>query len=387
MYSYLDPTLTKALMCLEINLISVVLVALIHYKTSGLTKMVAQRNFAMAIDAQMVFFVSDTLFAMMFYGVFPQVPALEMLAKEVYFMSTALLCFYWFVYFEHLQESPFVKSRKRVWMSSVLVWIVGILLFINLFTGICFHVDENGTYGRGPLFILLYVFSYAYVFFTCIRAFTRLFKRQYYSQRKMLIKLALFPVAPAIAGIIQFFLPELPVACAALSIATLIIYMDWTDEMISVDPLTHLNNRKMIDYYYEQWQDNKEDNASLYLLMVDANKFKSINDTYGHLEGDKALIRIADAMRLALRGHNRRFTIARYGGDEFVVLIWDESEVAIENLKARIGRTLHRLNKEANSPYELSVCIGSEKASHDIALKDLIELADEHLYAEKDKLR
>lgn len=387
MYSYLDPTLTKALMCLEINLISVVLVALIHYKTSGLTKMVAQRNFAMAIDAQMVFFVSDTLFAMMFYGVFPQIPALEMLAKEVYFMSTALLCFYWFVYFEHLQESPFVKNRKRVWMSSVLVWIVGLLLFINLFTGICFHVDENGTYGRGPLFILLYLFSYAYVFFTCIRAFTRLFKRQYYSQRKMLIKLALFPVAPAIAGIIQFFLPELPVACAALSIATLIIYMDWTDEMISVDPLTHLNNRKMIDYYYEQWQDNKEDNASLYLLMVDANKFKSINDTYGHLEGDKALIRIADAMRLALRGHNRRFIIARYGGDEFVVLIWDESEVAIENLKARIGRTLHRLNKEANSPYELSVCIGSEKASHDIALKDLIELADEHLYAEKDKLR
>lgn len=387
MYSYLDPTLTKALMCLEINLISVVLVALIHYKTSGLTKMVAQRNFAMAIDAQMVFFVSDTLFAMMFYGVFPQIPALEMLAKEVYFMSTALLCFYWFVYFEHLQESPFVKNRKRVWLSSILVWIVGVLLFVNLFTGICFHVDSEGTYGRGPAFILLYVFSYAYVFFTCIRAFTRLFKRQYYAQRKMLIKLALFPIAPAIAGIIQFFLPELPVACAALSIATLIIYMDWTDEMISVDPLTHLNNRKMIDYYYEQWQDNKEDNASLYLLMVDANKFKSINDTYGHLEGDKALIRIADAMRLALRGHNRRFNIARYGGDEFVILIWDESEVAIENLKARINRTLHRLNKEAKSPYELSVCIGSEKASHDIALKDLIELADEHLYAEKDKLR
>jgi diguanylate cyclase (GGDEF)-like protein len=92
-------------------------------------------------------------------------------------------------------------------------------------------------------------------------------------------------------------------------------------------------------------------------------------------------------MRLALRGHNRRFNIARYGGDEFVILIWDENEVAIENLKARISRTLHKLNKEAGSPYELSVCIGSEKATQDISLKDLIELADEHLYAEKDKLR
>ena len=157
--------------------------------------------------------------------------------------------------------------------------------------------------------------------------------------------------------------------------------------MISVDPLTHLSNRKTIDYYYEQWQDNKEENASLYLLMVDANKFKSINDTYGHLEGDKALVRIAEAMRLALRGHNRRFNIARYGGDEFVVLIWGESEVAIENLKARIERTLRRLNKEANSPYDPTVSIGYEKAAPDMSLKDLIELADEHLYAEKAKLR
>ena len=387
MYTYLDPTLTKALMYLEINIISIALVALIHYKTSGLTKMVSQRNFAMAIDAQLVFFTSDALFAMMFYEVFPKIPVLMLLFKEAYFMSTSLLCFYWFVYFELMQESPFVKNRTRVRISSALVWLMAVILIINLFTGICFHVDPDGVYGRGPMFIVLYLISYPYVFFTCIRAFLRLFKRQYYSQRKMLIKLALFPVLPAIAGLIQFYIPELPVACAALAFATLIIYIDWTDEMISVDPLTHLNNRKMIDYFYEQWQGNKEDNASLYLLMVDANKFKSINDTYGHLEGDKALVRIADALRLALRGNNRRFNIARYGGDEFVVLIWEDSEVAIENLKAQINRTLHRLNKEANSPYELSVCIGSEKASHDIALKDLIELADEHLYAEKDKLR
>ena len=387
MYSYLDPTLTKALMYLEINLISIALVALIHYKTSGLTKMVSQRNFAMAIDAQLVFFTSDTLFAMMFYDVFPKIPLLMFLFKEAYFMSTSLLCFYWFVYFELMQDSPFVKNRTRVRISSALVWVMALILIINLFTGICFHVDEDGVYGRGPLFIVLYLISYPYVFFTCIRAFVRLFKKQYYAQRRMLIKLALFPVLPAIAGVIQFFIPELPVACAALSISTLIIYIDWTDEMISVDPLTHLSNRKTIDYYYEQWQDNKEENASLYLLMVDANKFKSINDTYGHLEGDKALVRIAEAMRLALRGHNRRFNIARYGGDEFVVLIWGESEVAIENLKARIERTLRRLNKEANSPYDLTVSIGYEKAAPDMSLKDLIELADEHLYAEKAKLR
>lgn len=379
--------LNYTLMYLEINVISLILVALVHYKTSGLTKMVAQRNFAMAIDAEMIFFFSDTMCVTMYYGLFAYIPFLVFTFKTVYFFSTSLMCFYWFVYFEHLQGTPFVKNRKRVLQSSVLVWVMAALLIVNVFTGICFNIDENGVYNRGPLFVLLYIISYAYVFFTCTRALIRMFKRQYYSQRRKLIKLALFPVVPAIAGIIQFINPALPLACAALSFATLIIYMDWTDEMISVDPLTNLSNRKMLDYYYDLWHDDKDDEASLYLLMIDANKFKSINDTYGHLQGDKALIRIADAMRLALRGHNRRSIVARYGGDEFVILIWAESDVMVENIIGRITRELNRLNKEAASPYELSVSIGYEKASHDVSLKELIETADEHLYAEKAKLR
>ena len=376
-----------SLLYLEVNVISLVLVALLHYKTSGLTKMVAQRNFAMAIDAQMVFFISDTMCVTMYYGLFTYIPTIVFFFKTVYFLSTSLMCFYWFVYFEHLQGTSFVKDRKRVLMSSVLVWIMGLLLVVNIFTGMCFYIDDNDVYCRGPMFILLYIFSYAYVFFTCSRALVRMFKKQYSSQRRKLIKLALFPVGPAIAGIIQFINPALPLACAALAFATLIIYMDWTDEMISVDPLTILNNRKTIDHYYEMWHDDKDDNASLYLLMVDANKFKSINDTYGHLQGDKALIRIADAMRLAIKGHHKRSLIARYGGDEFVILIWAENEVAVQNIIARIDRELRKLNKEANAPYDLTVSIGYEKASPDISLKDLIENADEHLYSEKAKLR
>lgn len=379
-------TVTFALMYLEINLISMLTVGLIHFKTNGLTKMVAQRNFAMAIDAQMVFFGSDTLFALISTGVLPYSPFLAILCKEVYFMSTSLMCFFWFLYFEHMQNSPFVKDRKRVWISSILVWVMVVLLTVNIFTGCCFDLDENDQYQRGPLFILLYVFSYAYVFFTCLRALVRIFMKKYYNQLKMLIKLALFPVAPAIAGIIQFIYPELPVACAALTFATLIIFMDRSDDMIALDPLTHLHNRKMLDYYYEQWHDDKEADADLYLLMIDANKFKSINDTYGHLQGDKALIRIADAMRLAIRGTNRHFNIARYGGDEFAILIRAKDENEILALEDRIRTSLDELNKEAGSPYELTVSIGHEQASRGTTLKELIEKADTRLYEEKKKL-
>ena len=89
--------LNYTLMYLKINLFSIVLVALIHYKTGGLTKKVAQRNFAMAIDAEMIFFLSDTMCVTMYNGLFTYIPALVFFFKTVYFLSTSLMCFYWFV--------------------------------------------------------------------------------------------------------------------------------------------------------------------------------------------------------------------------------------------------------------------------------------------------
>ena len=382
----MDENLIYSIMYAEINVISIVLVFYIHQKNAGLTQMVAQRNFTMAIDAEMMFFLSDMLYVLMKQGLMPYTSFFAILFKTGYFISTAMMCFFWFVYFEYLQDSPFVQNRKNVLIASALVWVMGILLAVNTFTGVCFGINSEGQYERGPLFISLYLLSYPYVIFTCLRALIRSFRKKYFSQRKMLLRLAFFPVAPAIAGLIQFKFPMLPVACLALAFATLVMYMEWTEQMISVDPLTHLGNRKNLEYHYDQWRGNKEEHASLYLLMIDANKFKSINDTYGHVQGDMALIRIADSMRLALRGHNRRFNIARYGGDEFAILVWCDDEKDIDALKVRIADELARLNKEADSPYDLTVSIGAHMAAADIPIKTLIEKADELLYEEKKKL-
>ena len=158
--------MTYAIMYLEINLIAVILVGIIRYKTGGISKMVAQRNFAMAIDAEMVFFISDTVYVMIVEGLLPHNKGLMMISKEFYFFATTLMCFFWFIYFEYLQESPFVKDRKSMLLSSALVWIVWFLLVINIFNGMLFYVDEGGVYHRGPFFITLYLLSYIYVFFT-----------------------------------------------------------------------------------------------------------------------------------------------------------------------------------------------------------------------------
>ena len=145
-----------ALVYLEINLMAVLLIGYIRFKTRGISRMVSQRNFSNAIDAEIVFFLSDTAAVLMAQGLIPLTRAGLMAAKTVYFFSTALMCFFWFIYFEHLQGSAFVGDRKIVLLSSSLVWVMGILLVINWFTGVLFYVDE-GVYHRGPFFSVQYL--------------------------------------------------------------------------------------------------------------------------------------------------------------------------------------------------------------------------------------
>lgn len=385
MIGNMDYATTYTLMYLEINLMAIILVAIILYKTQGISKMVAQRNFAMSIYSAIVFFASDTIFVLMYKGIFEGNKVIYMVSKSAYFLSTTLMCYFWFVYFEHIQGSPFVENRRRVRVASCIVWVMGILLIVNIFTGILFYVDDSGGYHRGPLFLIQYIVSYIYVFVTCFRALIGVFDKKKKEMRSTLIKLALFPLAPAIAGIIQFIYPNLPLACMTLSLAILLLYMDSMDKVIAVDPLTKLGNRKHFLYKYEQWLEN-DNSDSMYLMMLDANKFKTINDVYGHIEGDAALIRISESMSIACSQSKKKSSCIRFGGDEFLIMVWTSDENEVRKIGENVSDILKRLNDEANVPYDLTVCIGISKADKNRDVKDVIEEADKKLYEEKRKV-
>ena len=372
-----------SMLYLEVNLFSIVLVVIIAIKTMGMTKMVAQRNFIRGAICLIVFFASDTFWVLMENRFFPVYSEIAIIAsKNIYFLFTSLTCYSWFIYFEYLQDSPFVKDKKKILISATFVFIQFVLIILNHFTGILYYVNDKQEYTRGPLFLSLYAFSYIYVAVTCTRAFLGVFDKKKEEQRKKLIRLAAFPVAPAIGGVIQFAFPRLPLVCVMLALSVMILYIDWLTEMISVDPLTRLNNRKQLLHNYEQWLRNNEDHTPIYLLMIDADHFKEINDTYGHVEGDAALVRIADALRAACKTFKKRATIARYGGDEFVVLARAENDRIIKEFIENVNFQLDELNKQAGAKYELKVCIGMARTDsvEDRPIKELLAAADEKFY-------
>lgn len=375
-----------AILYLEVNIVSLVLIGIILKKTTGLSKMVAQRNFAMSIIAEMVFFASDTIFVMINEGALPLGDfngIAKLICKETYFFATAVMCYFWFIYFEFLRGTEFVKEKSLIMYASFIMWVMGILLVINLFNGFLFAVEPDGTYHRGPGFILTYIIPYTYVFVAFLRAHHQLMDKSFTGDRHSLRLITLFPIAPGIAGVFQFFFPRMPFACGVMALTTLILYLSWIDQLISLDPLTGLNNRKQLSFYYDHWVKNHNDGERMYVLMIDANKFKSINDTYGHIMGDNALKNIAESLKLGCRILPKRANIARYVGDEFAVLFESNTEENAKLLKSSISDNLRVINERTKLPFDLSVSIGYASTDGDDTLKELIDKADEAMYEAK----
>ena len=148
------------------------------------------------------------------------------------------------------------------------------------------------------------------------------------------------------------------------------------------DDLTCLYNRRGFFAAATQQLKLAQRNAQrLLLLFCDVDNLKQINDTYGHREGDLALVRTADALEKAFRGSD---IIARLGGDEFVVLAQVASDHTQEVLLRRLEKNLKKLTG-SELRYELSLCVGVAQfdPKHAVALGELLAQADKAMYEKK----
>lgn len=369
----------------EINIFCLLLVILVMIKSSGVTKMASHRLFMQALIYMIVFIVSDNLAFLITSGTLPWNSAAVIILKSFYFVSTTVMCFYWFLHFEALRMTVYATDNKKRLTAFIPAFIQIILTFINLHAGFFFKTCD-GAYVRGRLFALQYIFAYFYIAVAIVRAIRGALLEKSFIDKSRIVTYAAFPVPPAVAGIIQFFRPELPVACAALTLSMLIMYLNFLENSISLDPLTKLSNRKELLFHLTRRMRSMQDkNSGLYVMMIDANFFKHINDNYGHVEGDLALIRISKAMKRCFNDSRKRPILARYGGDEFTVVMDADSFTEVKNVADSLKETLRVLNEEAKAPYDLTLSIGIAKYDASVkSVRDLIDLADEELYKEKE---
>jgi two-component system cell cycle response regulator len=157
-------------------------------------------------------------------------------------------------------------------------------------------------------------------------------------------------------------------------------------ERLSIsDGLTGLfNHRHIHGLLYEEYERVERTKDCMSVAMFDLDRFKSVNDTYGHQAGDRVLIELADVLRETARDVDR---LARYGGEEFMALLpetcIEDAAVFVERVRREVARRPFDIGRA--EPLRMTLSAGVATYPHELidGVETLVRLADEALYAAK----
>ena len=155
--------------------------------------------------------------------------------------------------------------------------------------------------------------------------------------------------------------------------------------MALIDDLTGLNNRRGFSTLgQQQLKLSNRTKRGMFLLFGDLDNLKWINDTFGHHEGDQALIETANIYRETFRQSD---IIARVGGDEFAVLAVEAYRDSSDILAARLHESLRTHNAQRNRRYKLSISVGLDyyDPTCPCSIDELLDRADRSMYEQKQK--
>lgn len=162
-------------------------------------------------------------------------------------------------------------------------------------------------------------------------------------------------------------------------------------ELAHQDALTRLPNRRALDgALIKEWQRARRGDSPLSVLLIDIDHFKQFNDAQGHLEGDACLVTVAQALKAALQ--RPADMVARFGGEEFVVVLPETDECGAAQVAARLIVHIDDLglpHPKSSVAHHVTVSVGGVtlRKAQGLRPMDLLKAADEALYQAKSRGR
>ena len=346
------------------------------------TRQEKQIWFDRTIIAHFLYFLSDICWAAVLSGILPRLRFLSVLFNFLNYILLGVLAYAWFMYTAAC-ISLRLRNVRRVCILILTPLFLSVLAAVILYAVSPYAlINQDG--GLTDLYYPMMISApVLYLAAACVFSLRKARKAELAEERKMLRLIGIYPLSVLAFGLIQTSVLNAPLFCFGCTIMMLFFYIQRMQTLVSVDALTRLNNRGQISRYMGQVR--YRENTKAYAVMLDIDNFKKINDTYGHAEGDRALILVSEVLRQAVERIRSAVFIGRYGGDEFTLFLQcGEEDMPPEEVIATIRGMLEERQQGAGLAYDLRISVGYDALrDKDDTMEACLERADQKLYEYK----
>ena len=344
-----------------------------------------QLKYDQTLVAFMLYFISDTIWAAVDSELINKTQLPVSITNYVNFILMTGITYSWLKYVMAVEK---LEKRNRLAVKHAIVFpfAVSAIILLVLFIAAP-HVLLEDSLSVTPVFDgFMIVTPSIYIVAVIMYALKEIKREDDPIERRKHFYIAFFPVMLVAGGLLQMiFMPTLPLFCYAGTIFMLIFHMKTTDDQISTDPLTKLNNRSQLIRYVAQESNMRIEGRATYVVMMDINDFKKINDNLGHAEGDMALVLFAKALVDTIKNCNMPMFLGRFGGDEFVLIAHPIKKEEIDALIEEIRSNVRKECLKEGKPYVISAGIGyDELLNPPDTFQKCMQRADSKLYLDKE---
>nr|WP_295975484.1 GGDEF domain-containing protein [uncultured Bacillus sp.] len=267
------------------------------------------------------------------------------------FLLNAILPSLWLLYVHFQVFQVEGKTRQLFYPLLAINGANVVMVILSQFFDWFYYIDLDNIYHRGPLFLL----SASITIVMLLIPFVIIIVNHKKIEKKHFFSLVFFAVPPFVCIFLQIAFYGISLMLNSVVLSLLIVFLNIQNRSLHIDYLTEANNRKKLEIYLKEKIRKCTEAKTFSAIMIDLNDFKSINDTFGHDIGDSALQTSVKLLKSCLRSND---FIARYGGDEFCIVLDISSRNELEEIAGRINSCIEKYNESSAPPYKLGFSMG-----------------------------
>jgi diguanylate cyclase (GGDEF)-like protein len=310
----------------------------------------------------------------------PAFRAINGMLCAVYFVMHTVFGYLWIRYVMGRLYPEYVPGR-RCQTVLLLPCVVSVtVLAANVKTGWIYTITDQNRYQRGPFIAATVLIALFYWGAGAVLALREIIRPNRMRESSLYATLLVFPIPTLLGNLFQIKFYGLSIGWLCSAVSLLILFIDWQYTQLSRDTLTGLYSRSQTNRQIAwQIQHLTDGGQLMFVIMIDVDHFKLINDRFGHLAGDQVLVAVAKILQRSCRDKD---FIGRFGGDEFVVVGQAKEQQDIDELLKKICDAAAVCPIPDIAPERLTLSAGYSMYSWRdvISIDRVISAADREMY-------